>query len=297
MSDLSLSPTSDEKSRPLVDLVTLLGDIDDAAVVVVAGNFFHPDSTSDLAKFIGATLEHLPTLRDQIAAFTKNERHRFIVLPGTSDRELANNQIARNHLEVLGVTFANDLILQVATADGVRDLAVAAGHCDVAVERADVADRSDADRLEDPNALARFVASRVLYRRLAGWVWFPFVALFIFDLLASLNAIIFHFTHHHLHVHTPHAGSFWDNLLLNLLILAGVEFVVVCCAGLIVRRRFDRDARRSAPELSEPLSLTFVDDVDALEFARRNAERAGAGAVIGGAPRPALAFLDRGVCA
>jgi lysylphosphatidylglycerol synthetase-like protein (DUF2156 family) len=119
----------------------------------------------------------------------------------------------------------------------------------------------------------------------------------MFDVLTSLNAIIFHFTHHHLHVHTPHTGSFWDNLLVTLLILAGVEFVVACCAGLIVRRRFDRDARRSAPELAEPLSLTFVDDVDALEFARRNAERAGAGAVIGGAPRPALAFLDRGVCA
>jgi len=40
-----------------------------------------------------------------------------------------------------------------------------------------------------------------------------------------------------------------------------------------------------------------VDDVDALEFARRNAERGGAGAVVGAAPRPALAFLDRGVCA
>ncbi len=297
VSDLSLSPTTDEKSRPVVDLVTLLGDIDDAAVVVVAGNFFQPDSTSDLAKFIAATLEHLPTLRDQIAAFTKKSLHRFLVLPGTSDHELATNQFARNHLEALGVTFASDLILQIATTDGVRDIAVAAGDSGVDVERADVADRSDAHRLEDPNALARFVASRVLYRRLAGWVWFPFVALLMFDVLSSLNSIIFHFTHHHLHVHTPHAASFWDNLLLNLLILAGVEFVVVCCAGLIVRRRFDRDARRSSPELSEPLSLTFVDGVDALEFARRNAERAGAGAVVGGAPRPALAFLDRGVCA
>jgi lysylphosphatidylglycerol synthetase-like protein (DUF2156 family) len=297
VSDLSLSPTSDETSRPLVDLITLLSDIDDAAVVVVAGNFFHPESTSDLAKFIAATLERLPALRDQISAFTKKARHRFIVLPGTDDHELANNQFARDHLEALGVTFANDLILQVATADGVRELAVAAGHSHVAIERADAADRPDADRLEDPNALPRFVASRILYRRLAGWVWFPFIALLMFDVLTSLNAIIFHFTRHHLHVHTPHAASFWDNLLINLLILAGVEFVVVCCAGLIVRRRFDRDARRSAPELSEPLSLTFVDDVDSLEFARRNAERAGAGAVIGGAPRPALAFLDRGVCA
>ncbi len=298
VSDLSLSPATDPTSRPVQELVSLLGDIDDAAVVVVAGNLFHPEPTSDLVKFMDATLAALPTLRDQIVAFTTDERHRFIVLPGSDDGELQHNQSARERLEALGVTMASDLILQVATATGVRDLAVAAGHCAIDTQRADVNDRSDADRLEDPHALPRFVASRVLYRRLGGWVWFPVVTLLVFDILTSLNAIIYHFTRHHVHVRTPHTGSFWGNLVLNLLILALVEAIVVCCAGLIVRRRFDRDARRSAPtELSEPLSLTLVDDVDALEFARRNAERGGAGAVVGGAPRPALAFLDRGVCA
>jgi len=70
--------------------------------------------------------------------------------------------------------------------------------------------------------------------------------------LTSLNAIVYHFTRHHIRVHTPHTGSFWDNLVLNLLIVAVVEAVVVSCAGLIVRRRFDREARRAAPtELSE----------------------------------------------
>jgi lysylphosphatidylglycerol synthetase-like protein (DUF2156 family) len=201
-------------------------------------------------------------------------------------------------LERLGVGVANDLMLNVATATGVRDLAVASGHSTIDTMRADLDDRTDAKHLEDPHALPRFVASRVLYRRLGGWVWFPVITLLVFDLLTSLNAIFYHFTRHHIRVHTPHAGSFWGNLVLNLLILAVVEAIVVSCAGLIVRRRFDRDARRAAPtELSEPLSLTFVDDVDALEFARRNAERGGAGAVVGGAPRPALAFLDRGVCA
>lgn len=297
VSDLSLSPATNEESRPVAGLINLLGDIDDVAVVVVAGNFFHPAPTSDLAKFIDATLRQLPTLRDQILAFTQNDRHRFIVLPGSDDHELAKNHYARAHLDALGVTFASDLVLQVATATGVRDLAIAAGDCPIDTPRADADDRSDADRLEDPNALARFVASRVLYRRLAGWVWFPVIALLMFDVLTSLNAIVYHFTRHHVHVHTPHTGTFWGNLLLNLLILAGVEALVVGAAGLIVRRRFDRDARRSAPELSEPLSLTSIDDVDALEFARRNAEHGGGGAVVGGAPRPALAFLDRGVCA
>jgi len=298
VSDLALSPSTDEESRPVHELISLLGDIDDAAVVVVAGNFFHPEPTSDLVKFIDATLAALPTLREQIVAFTGNVRHRFVVLPGTDDQELKKNAVARERLQGLGITFANDLILHIATANGVRDLAIAAGDCPIDTARADVDDRADAQRLEDPHALPRFVASRVLYRRLAGWVWFPVISLLIFDVLTSLNAIFNHFTHHHVRVRTPHTGSFWGNLVLNLLILAIVEAIVVSCAGLIVRRRFDREARRAAPaELSEPLALTLVDDVDALEFARRNAERGGAGAVVGGAPRPALAFLDRGVCA
>ncbi len=298
VSDLALSPSTDVSSRAVQELTTLLSDIDDAAVVVVAGNLFHPEPTSDLVKFIDATWATLPTLRDQIALFTLNDRHRFIVLPGSDDRELSHNEAARERLHQLGVSLASDLILNIATANGVRDLAVAAGQCTIDTKRADVDDRADAARLEDPHALPRFVASRVLYRRLGGWVWFPAITLLVFDVLTSLNAIFYHFTRHHIHVRTPHTGSFWGNLVLNLLILAVVEAVVVCCAGLIVRRRFDRGARRSAPtELSEPLSLTFVDDVDALEFARRNAERGGAGAVVGGAPRPALAFLDRGVCA
>ena len=298
VSDLSLSPTTDVNCRPVQELIILLGDIDDAAVVVVAGNLFHPEPTSDLVKFIDATWAALPTLHDQIIAFTTNVQHRFIVLPGSDDHELNQNHDARERLEQLGVTFASDLILQVATANGVRDLAIASGTCTIDTMRADVNDRADAHRLEDPHALPRFVASRVLYRRLGAWVWFPVITLFLFDVLTSLNAIIYHFTRHHIHVRTPHTGSFWGNLVLTLLIVAVVEAVVVCSAGLIVRRRFDRDARRAAPtELSEPLALTLVDDVDALEFARRNAERGGAGAVVGGAPRPALAFLDRGICA
>jgi hypothetical protein len=298
VSDLALSPSTDPNSRAVQGFVRLLGDIDDAAVVVVAGNLFQPEPTSDLVKFIDATLAVLPDLREQIVAFTTNLQHRLIVLPGSDDRELRQNQEARERLERLGVSFANDLMLQVATATGVRDLAVAPGQCAIDTKRADLNDRTDAKHLEDPHALPRFVASRVLYRRLGGWVWFPAITLLVFDVLTSLNAIFYHFTRHHVRVRTPHAGSFWGNLVLNVLILAVVEAIVVCCAGLIVRRRFDRGARRAAPtELSEPLSLTLVDDVDALEFARRNAERGGAGAVVGGAPRPALAFLDRGVCA
>ena len=298
VSDLSLSPATAPDSRPVTELVQLLGDIDDAALVVVAGNLLFPSPTSDLAKLISATFASLPALRDAIRDFTALEGHRFLVLPGTDDHELADNDAAQQALGELGICLASDLILQVATANGVRDIAVAAGDSSVDTQVADEGDRADADRLDDPTALARFVASRVLYRRLAGWVWLPFVVLGLFDLASAVVAIYGHFTRRHLHVHTPHTQSFWGNLLVNLVIIIVVETIVVACAGLMVRRRFERGARRdTTPALGEPLALTQVDDVDASEYARRSAERGGAGAVVGGAPRPALAFLDRGVVA
>ncbi|MFI5035055.1 MAG: phosphatidylglycerol lysyltransferase domain-containing protein [Acidimicrobiales bacterium] len=295
VSDLGLSGASDPAGRAVTEFADLLGDLDDPAVVVVAGNLLAPDGAATDA--LAATLAALPALGAAMRAFTANPEHRLIVLPGRDDAGLGD-EAARATLCALGVIVASDLILQVATADGVRDLAVAAGRCHVDAQRADDADRADAQRLEDPPALARFVASRVLYRRLGPWVWFPVVAMAAFDLLNTAVEVLSHLTHHEIRVHAPHTPSFWGNLTANLIIIVLVEAAVVTAAGLIVRRRFQRGAREGqALGPAEPLGLTLVDDVDALEFARRVAERGGAGAVVGGAPRPALAFLDRGMCA
>ncbi len=298
VSDLSLSPATSLHSRPVREFIQLMGDIDDAAVVVVAGNLFHPDATSDLAKFIDATFLAKPEIAECLRGFCSTANHQLIVLPGSDDHELAVHEGAQRGLTSLGAKVAKDLMLQVATADGVRDLFVCAGrsHGDLTV--ADRAERSDADRLEDPTSLARFVASRVLYRRLGPWVWFPLLALVGFDLFNTVTKIVGHFTHHHYKVHAPHATTFWGNLLVNVLLIVLFEALVVGVAGLIVRRRFDHDTRSErTAALSEPLALTYAYDVDALEIARRVCERGGAGAVVGGAPRPALAFLDHGVCA
>ena len=298
VSDLSLSPSSDVTSRSIKEFLDLLGDIDDAALVVVAGNLFHPEATSDLAKFIEATFQALPTVRDDIASFCAKEGHRLIVLPGSDDEELRCNAFAQSHLEELGVSLASDLVLQIATLNGVRDLAVAAGRYELDVTPVNERDRADAHQLEDPQALERFVASRVLYRRLAAWMWLPLLAVALVDLWSPVIAIVGHLTHHHFGVHLLQSRGFWVNLFIDLVIVAVVETVIAGMAGLIVRQRFFRHAQSSRRnELSEPLALTKVDDVDALELARRIVERGGVGAVIGGAPRPALAFLDDGVSA
>ena len=298
VSDLALSPASRPLARPVSEFIGLLDDVDDTADVVVAGNLFAFDPTDTPAAFVEATFAALPELGRALARFTAAEGRRIIVLPGSGDGQLAHDDDAQRCLVERGITLASDLVLQVATATGTRDLAVAAGTCPIDEGRADLAERADATRLEDPTALARFVTSRVLYRRLGPWVWFPVLAMAAFDLLNSAAEVVGHFTHRPLHVHTPHTQSFWSNAVLNLLAIATLEAVVVAIAGLVVRRRFDRRARAGAPSMyAEPLSITTVHGVEALEFARRVGERGGAGAVVGGAPRPALAFLDRGVCA
>ena len=295
VSDLSLSPSTNPRSRPLVELTTLLGDIDDPAIVVVAGNLFFPDADQDLASGVGATLAHLPNFVAAVRAFVAHESHQIYVLPGSDDAGLASDDAAQAVLQRLGMVVASDLMLQVASAEGVHDLAIAAGSHRVDVENVDHADRADADRLEDPAALTSFVASRVLYRRLAPWFWVVLIALAGTDLFNSVTELIGHFTHHEYKLHAPHTNSFWGNLIVNLFVFIVAEALVVGAAGLVVRRRFNRSHHADAE--SEPLANTLVDQVDALDFARRIVERGGVGAVIGGAPRPALAFLDRGVCA
>jgi len=295
VSDLSLSTRTAARSRPLAELVALLGDIDDPAVVVVAGNLFFPAPGARMADEVHATLEHLGGLRQAIRDFTAHEGHRLIVLPGADDAALADDEEAQSLLGELGVEVAGDLMLQVASADGVHDLAVAAGSYPLDVSQVDLVDRADADRLEDPAALAGFVASRVLYRRLGAWVWAVLALLVAGDLFNSVTKLVGHFTHHVYKVHAPHTETFWGNLVVNLVVLLVAEALVVAAAGWIVRRRFNRSA--AADVESEPLATTLVEGVEAIEYARRVVERGGIGAVIGGAPRPALAFLDRGVCA
>jgi lysylphosphatidylglycerol synthetase-like protein (DUF2156 family) len=298
VSDLSLSPTTSVVSRPVAEFIELLNDIDDAAVVVVAGNLFHPDETADLAKFIEATFVASPEIPRALRQFCATSNHRLIVLPGEDDYELRVHERAQQSLEAVGVSIAKDVMFQVASAGGVRDVFVCAGNADVDLELADASERSDADRLEDPSAFTRFVTSRVLYRRLGPWVWFPVLALVAFDLFNTITKIVSHVTHHRYKLHAPHTHTFWGNLVVNIIVIVVLEAVVAGLAGLIVRRRFDRDSRSErTPSLSEPLAITYAYDVDALEIARRVVERGGAGAVVGGAPRAALAFLDGGVCA
>ncbi len=297
--DFDLTPESTGHERGLRELVTLLNNSDDPTTIIVAGNFFHPPpDEGDLGAFIHTCFRSLPSFRSALARFTRDPQRHFIVLPGTHDRSLTTSASGQEALGRLGVACAADVMLQVATASGVRDISVVAGSGAVDVEVADSPDRGDAEQLDDPTAIARFAASRLLYRRLSKWFWFPLWAVIVVDLLPPLIRIFDEATHKHLHVKHTHPASLWSSLVINLITIAFCEAILAIIAGYIIRRRFDRDAQITVAQLpADPLAVTTINETRAIDYARFVAERGGAGAVIGGAPRPALVFLDRGVCA
>lgn len=301
LSDLSLSPDAKANRRPIRQLTDMLDEFDDGTTVIVAGNLLFPSADADIS-FLEQTWAALPQLRHAITDFCRSPLHRFVVLPGSDDGNFLARDDVQTSLRELGITVVQDVTLQVATAHDERDILVTAGSYFLNTSAADPAERADADRLDDPLAVARFVASRTLYRRLGGWVWAPFLLAAVFDLWTTIASVVSHvtahFTHHRLDVDRLHPANFWNNLIINVLLIGLLETAVAFIASLLVRRRFDRRTRREhTPELSDPLMLTKLNGVDGVELARQIAEQGGAGAIIGGAPRPALAFLDLGVAA
>jgi lysylphosphatidylglycerol synthetase-like protein (DUF2156 family) len=292
VSDLDLAQSPEREPSVLEDLVRFLNDVDDAAVLVIAGNLFDPNP-DDGADFVEATLAAHPALADALGRFAAGAFRRLVVLGGSRDRALLERDDVREVLGAHGAEVARDVVVQVATAHGTRDLAVAVG--EVRREPADAA--RDVERLEDPAAAERFAASQLLYRRLARWVWFPMWALVALDVAGSVVTLAGRVTHHRWHLHRTHPQDVWSSLLVNLLVLAAFEALLALAAGWAVRRRFRRRTPGVLEAPGEPLAATSVDGVDAIEYARRVAERGGAGAVVGGSPQAALAFLDAGVCA
>ena len=294
VADLDLDPVGIEH-RGAAGLRELLGEIDDAAMVVIAGNLFGP-AVTDLDGVTATLAAHRP-LVDALTTFAARPDHRLVVLPGCQDGFLNTDEDAQTVIARLGATLATDLVVQVATADGVRDLAVLAGQAALATGTVPNNFAAEARRLEDPRAAVRFVQSRLLYRRYGFLFFFPLVLLALLDLSGSVAALLTHLTRHHFAARSLHPAPFWTNLLWSVVAVGLAEAAVVTATGYAVRRRYRRRTRVDVPELLEPLGQTVVDGVDALEFARRIAERGGVGAVVGGATRPALAFLDRGVAA
>jgi hypothetical protein len=137
-----------------------------------------------------------------IAAFAERPDRAVICLPGPHDRRLLSDPAARDELaQLIGAKVANRVEVCVTTGEGIRRVLVEPGHrFDTRFALGDDDPRDSplgirvldellpslagpwavgVDRLADIAPLPQFVASRILYRRLAPWAWLllvPFVA-------------------------------------------------------------------------------------------------------------------------
>ena len=80
-SDLDLDTHSQATSTSIHKLVTFLGEIDDPATIIFAGNLFDFGGRP-AANEVRATLGNLPSFARALRKFTSQPRHHVIVLPG-----------------------------------------------------------------------------------------------------------------------------------------------------------------------------------------------------------------------
>ena len=292
-SDLDLDTHSQATSTSIHKLVTFLGEIDDPATIIFAGNLFDFGGRP-AANEVRATLANLPSFASALRKFTSQPRHHVILLPGAHDAELRDDREAQEILEDMGIEIIDQLELALeATRTTVR-VPVVTGHTEALSDSGDHA----GVMLDDQLALPRFISSRTLYRRFGLFLWLGVALVAGFDLFNSLTRVVGLFTHHHYGVHAPHTHTVAGNIILNFLVLVGLEAVFVTLVSVAVRRRFRWRRNEDASPFSEPLAQTFIGSTtnDALSYAAA-LDTDVAGLIVGGATRPALAYLDGRFCA
>lgn len=205
-SDLHLTDEPTAASRLVTrELGDRLRELTGPATVVLNGDCF--ELLLARRPSVRAALEAHPDFADALAAFGRDAGRPLVVTVGSHDARLAWDESEAAVLrDGLGATIALSADLLLTTDRGVRVVRVEHGHqFDPAHARRDARDPldsplgqhlaqevvpeltrrpflADAPALSDPDQLARFVGSRIVYRELlgrAGWLVVPLVLLLL----------------------------------------------------------------------------------------------------------------------
>jgi lysylphosphatidylglycerol synthetase-like protein (DUF2156 family) len=289
--DLDLSLDGAHDTSALDHLTAFLADIDDPAIVVVAGNLFAPGAEG-IEACVQGVLRATSGLGDLLRAFCARPGHAIYVLPGAHDHELAHSTRAQTLLSDLGITVATRLRLEVHSLESTDVIVVTPGHTPPPLTL-----EPSARLLDDPFAAGRFATSRTLYRRFGPALWLGLALVLGADFFNTISHVVSLFTHHYIALHAPHTQSITGNILANLLLVVFVEGLIIAAVGTVARRRFAWRSTERVNLVSEPLANTTIDAVDSLLFTTQQREAGVTGVVVGGSARPALAYLDQGFCA
>jgi lysylphosphatidylglycerol synthetase-like protein (DUF2156 family)/UDP-2,3-diacylglucosamine pyrophosphatase LpxH len=225
VSDLHLAPTASEVSTRAADeLAELLKGFREPGLLVIAGDGFEMLAA---APDIPAILDAHPQFTDAVKRFAGAKNHRVVVIPGNHDGQLAwdgdSVAVLTERLGVADVALACDLV--VATGDGTQLVRVVhgnqfdeynafddprspvdtpLGHHVVRQVLPKLASRDQPGSLlegvrwceGDPSA---FLGSRLLYRMVAGWLWWlavPFAAALVLRFLSFAPGVKQLMSHH-----------------------------------------------------------------------------------------------------
>ena len=214
VSDLHLEPVASEVSTQAADeLAKVLDDFRHPGMLVIAGDGFEMLAA---APDVAAILDSHPQFTDAVQRFAARDGHRVVLTPGNHDGQLVwdadSLAMLRDRLGMTDVALACDLAVE--TGGGVQLVRVMHGHQFDPYNAFDdprspvdtplghhvvrqvlpkLASRDQPGSLlegvrwcnGDPSA---FLGSRLLYRMVAGWLWWlavPFAAALVLRLLAS----------------------------------------------------------------------------------------------------------------
>jgi lysylphosphatidylglycerol synthetase-like protein (DUF2156 family) len=304
VSDLLLPTVATQASAATcAALVVELASWQGPGVLVIAGNLVDPSATTDVARMVEMSLNAHPGFRDAISEFCAQPDRGGYVLPGWRDSELAEVP-GRQRLAMLGLEVVPSLVIDLVTATGVRQVVVESARPDVVTERRGSSEwlRGE-DRLEDPAAAPRFVASRIRYRGFRHLLWLaPLVAVLAFiatriGIVASgLGRLTIRSERAH-HVVERVVGMSWPTrLLITLVVITAAEIVVATTAAVVSSRRYPRELR-DRPRREDPFSGLSTDEAPVLDRARQLLEHGASGYVVGGSMRAAIGPLLDGFLA
>ncbi|MBV9659974.1 MAG: DUF2156 domain-containing protein, partial [Acidimicrobiales bacterium] len=279
VSDLHL--TSSPSAAQLTGSGELVAAIEAATgpgVLILAGNLI--DSGSEPRAALSA---HSRLARD-IADYARGEGRRVIVLPGDRDVELAWSEEGQAAVEtVLGAELAIAVELRIRTGAGERRVRVEPGHrldpltahqdprnplespfaqhirheVLPAVRRRQAAGKwlNGLEQLDDPAALSRFIASRLVYRRLVHFAWLlpvPIVVAIVLGLpataLRSARAGSL----------TRRPGLFVAAALIELLLLVAVSILAIRATNAAMAAVALDDPDREPNEAGRALARELV---------------------------------------
>jgi UDP-2,3-diacylglucosamine pyrophosphatase LpxH len=225
VSDLHLAPAaSDVSTRAADELAELLNGFHEPGMLVIAGDGFEMLAA---APDVAAILDSHPQFTGAVKRFAAAKDHRVVLTPGNHDGQLAWDRdsvaVLRDRLGVTDVALACDLAVE--TGDGTQLVRVMHGHQFDQYNAFDdprspvdtplghhvvrqvlpkLASRDHPGSLlegvrwcnGDPSA---FLGSRLLYRMVAGWLWWlavPFAAALVLRFLSFAPGVK-PLLHHH----------------------------------------------------------------------------------------------------